>query len=183
MKRTKKRLLELLDQRDKQITEMSETIERLEREVNGAVWAEWLPREMPENERFPVPRLEIEIVENRHPKGWHLGIVCIYRLVYRHLTGTLRSIPLGRTTSSGTTSKNWTFALNSSNWPFRDSAHIHHDAAHLGLPGFLRYGDEYLPLDNEGYADQVAMGIERRVPEGEHLTPKHGQKLASPYGR
>jgi hypothetical protein len=167
MKRTKKRLLDLLDQRDRQIAEMSETIERLEREADGSVWSEWLPREVVDDKRLPVPRLEIEIVQDHYPDGAHAGIVYIYRLVYRHLTGILRSIPLGRTTSSGTMLDDWPPWLNGdAHWPFRDGAHIHHDATHLDLPGFLRCGDDYIQLDPAAFAHQSGLGKAHQRPLG-----------------
>ncbi len=164
-KRSERRLLELLDQRDQQIEEMTETIERLRREADGAVWSEWMPRELEDVETLPLPRLEIEIAEltaQYDDAEVCLGIVYIYRLVYRHLTGFVRSIPLGRTTSTGGRMPRVRARLGVLDWPFRDGAHIHHDAAHLGLPGFLRRGDEVLPLQPEDYTVQTDKGRQAR---------------------
>jgi hypothetical protein len=168
-KTTEDLLKEYLAQREEQIEEKDERILALEREVedlehklDGERWGWAVHRDVKDNApSLPIPRLEIV-----GQKLSDYKVVWDYHLVYMHLCDGILELPIGRTTSSGShrdfprLDKDGRLDL-----PFRDGAHIHHDAVHLGLPAYVRVGDQVQELDlseASNYCHQVSVGEEHR---------------------
>lgn len=82
---------------------------------------------------LPVPRLEMRCVP--YYEGTWSTQLWTYCLVYRHFLGHLVWIPLGETRRTGGMLREAPPALD--DLPFRDGAHIRHDAGLLSLPAFV----------------------------------------------
>jgi hypothetical protein len=92
---------------------------------------------------LPVPRLEMvwEQTDERRQE-WH----AYYRLVYKHLLDDIILVPLGQTRVGG----HMDTPVNSDGSiqiPFRDGAHIDHDAEQLSLRAFVRYEDHICEIE------------------------------------
>lgn len=116
------------------IEEQQERIDELQREIDEAAesasfnrWRDMLPVKVEEDDGFdlPVPRLEIRWVEY---DDWNR--TAFYRLVTRHFLGHLEGYALGATKCNGR-------RHDPLDLPFRDGAHICHDAQQLNLPAFV----------------------------------------------
>ena len=130
------RLAEQLDEKDAEIGRLREQIEALEQRVRtGAVWA--VPTRIEERpEPLLVPRLEI-VWEKEHPTGDWYSATATYRLVYRHLLGRLVAVALGRTRVDNSIGRPPIDPLlDRVELPFRDGAHLRHDAKILCLPAY-----------------------------------------------
>jgi hypothetical protein len=98
---------------------------------------------------LPEPRLEMQFVVLTEDEYDAHGAAWIYRMVYKHYTGEMKSLLLG---STYTTYKDpykpykgrWPNAKSSNRMttPFRDGVHIMYDAWRFRLPAFVIFGDE-----------------------------------------
>lgn len=143
--RTVERLNELLDQKDSELEEVREELEKFEAEKERRE-REWLAhRRVPAEDDapgLPVPRLQFRYVPSEG-FGWQSYEV-VYELVYRHFLGRKRigykddpdllAIPLGTTRVNGGGKP--VDADGKVHLPFRDGTHIVSDAEHLRLPMF-----------------------------------------------
>ena len=156
------RLRELLDAKDAEI-------ERLRDELNEANekadvnWKWFAPDEMKDDPSpgLPVPRLEILFTEVEHDsRGYTIYIR--YDLIRRHLCDQIVRTPLGGTHTTGSLDKR--LRDGRIDLPFRDGAHIMHDAAHLQLPAFAILGEhvENLSAAAVDYSSQTKRGKEHR---------------------
>lgn len=126
------RLAELLEQRERELEELHAQInEKGEAERN--IWT--MHAKLPEEQSLPVPRLEI-LVEDSDESMYDRKLT--YRLVYRHFLGYCVGVPFGMTRQGGGNADRPLLEL----MPFRDGAHIKHDARQFGLPMFMVRGDE-----------------------------------------
>lgn len=120
------RLRQMLDAKDAELDEAREQTQKLEWQLEGILGGWKRHRPVDDDPRLPLPRLEI-IYEQRD--GWR-EYVAIYRLVMQHLVDGIYAIPIGQTKVGGGGEP------TGPPLPFRDGAHIIHDAAHLRLPAF-----------------------------------------------
>ena len=134
MSAAEERLLELLDTKDTEIDQLTEQVEELKQLARGRYGAWTMHEKLPEDQPLPVPRLEMAW---EHEDEWH--VVVLYRLVYRHLLGHCVGVPFGHTRVSGSGVQPLRYGRL--DLPFRDGAHIRHDAESLNLPAFLIYED------------------------------------------
>jgi hypothetical protein len=135
------RLEVLLDEKDARIGELEKNVERLEAALAHSESGWCLHSEIKEEQVLPVPRLELVY----EPRGKQAGrewtrYVVTYRMVYRHLLGHCVAVPLGETTFSGGVSST-PMQDGRLRLPLRDGAHICHDMAALGMPGFAVCGE------------------------------------------
>lgn len=125
--------------------QLLEQVQQLEEALDG-VREGWRHRRADASLRddLPVPRLEIEWWRRDDDpyRRW-----AEYRLVARHLTGRLMAVPIGQTRCDGGDGSWPPTCRDQLDLPFRDGPHIHHDMAHLELPGYVLCGDrtELLP--------------------------------------
>lgn len=143
------RLQELLDRKDEELAEARERVRELERELDAEPGG-WCRHEaLPDDERLPVPRLELVYQQEN---GWAEFRV-VYRLVMRHFLGQLLGLPLGVTRCRGGIGE------RPADLPYRDGAHALHDAAHLGLPLYRVMPGELPELvpDKETYPRQKGL--------------------------
>jgi hypothetical protein len=132
-----------LEEKDAELQKASEENDRLERELKGSLDGWRHSVELPDDD-LPVPRLEVVYVLD---DGWS-DFRVIYRLVMKHLLGNLVAIPLSYTKISGGPNKE----PEADHLPFRDGAHMAHDAALFGIPAFkLLPGKLPKRLDLSGY--------------------------------
>lgn len=135
------RLSQTIDEQEERISELEEENRILRAFVP---WTEHTIAKEDAPLGLPLPRLEIVWKKlERDPRGYDWR--CTYQLVYRHLVDDVVSVPLGETKIT------WTREPVGSDGkielPFRDGAHIHHDAMELDLPAFVRYGDRAQKID------------------------------------
>ncbi len=162
--RSEDRLAALLEEREAEANALREEARTLEHALRGSGHGWSLPRDLAgDDPALPVPRLELGWTPDV-ALGWR-DYTVEYRLVVRHLTGGLKAIPLGLTRSSGGNGRApWEqsdgVALH---LPFRDGAHAHHDAAHLGLPLYAVTPDGAVRLDaGDDYPRQRERGRAHR---------------------
>jgi hypothetical protein len=123
------RLEVLLDEKDERINELETKLQKRE---YGERWTWMKQSERPEREGLPVPRLEI-----RWKKLDEWNWLAEYNLVYKHFLGHVITQPLSCTKTSGSAPKHSHVQKNGEiELPFRDGAHIMHDARELNLPAF-----------------------------------------------
>lgn len=129
------RLMELLEEKDQKIAELEGDVrEATEKEEERQRWAEtfWTRHvKLEDDGGLPVPRLEIRWERDdvaRSGYQWRAN----YNLVYRHFLGDIIAVPLGRTMVGC----EHPVRNGKIDTPFRDGAHIRHDAAQLGLPAY-----------------------------------------------
>lgn len=138
-KKSVERLEELLDKKDETIEKLSDKVDHLERELDYPNW-EWMRHSsVEEDSDLPVPRLEMRYVATgTEVNPWYNYEAC-YNMVHRHFQGHLMSIPLGQTRISGGNGAGPHHYEADDQWelPFRDGAHIRHDAVDLNLPAFV----------------------------------------------
>ena len=123
-------------------------IERLERDLNNAdaarekleteleymrehaTWG-WSRHNTIEaiDDPLPVPRLEIEVFNASG--DWYVS-EWVYSMVYEHLLGHHVRVPLGHTKQTGGHGRRDSVE----HLPFRDGAHIKHEAKAFGWPAF-----------------------------------------------
>jgi len=127
---TIERLEELLDSKDRELEEVRSKLEEIEEQRE---WRWTLHTDRKEDTHdLPVPRLEMRC--EPYYEGMWGSTVWTYCLVYRHFLGHLVWVQIGQTKRTGGYSETQP-ALD--DLPFRDGAHIKHDAATLGLPAFV----------------------------------------------
>lgn len=144
-KSTEERLQELLDAKDEEIDQLRQDLAkqrdegRRDKGLIESLEGGWcVPNHDGEDiPELPLPRLEYrwyQMYENQ--EDWSSYRV-VYQLVIKHLTERIVEIPLGVTTCrghSGDKTPPWKSEFRPAELPYRDGAHGHHDAAHLGLP-------------------------------------------------
>ena len=133
----------LLNEKDRQIDKLAERVEELENTLDGRTWGWTIHTTVSEDENMnlPVPRLEMRW---RELDDWGYNWEAQYRLVHRHFLDHLVAIPLGSTKRGGDSPP---MTNEKVDLPFRDGAHIKHDAKALDLPAFVIYGDEVHPIE------------------------------------
>lgn len=126
---TAERLEELLDDKDSEIRRLQAMLDEID-EQRAWRWTMHTERAQDTHD-LPVPRLEIRC--EPISEGYWGAQVWTYSLVYRHFIGHLVWVPLGATKRTGG-------AIHTppplDDLPFRDGAHITHDALQLDLPAF-----------------------------------------------
>lgn len=155
------RLEQLLDEKDKQLDELQLKLYRLEDTAQSAEAGWSLPREVPDDHpELPLPRLELAW-KQRTPGSWSSYRV-EYRLVRRHLCDHVVITPLGSTQVDGGGLDPFASGAERA-LPFRDGAHVIHDAAHLELPAYALTPTGPERIDNLlGYQYQRESGTKRR---------------------
>lgn len=158
--RTIEHLTIALDAQTYECDKLREANRRLEREVDGSAWGWMLLREIEDVAELPLPRLEIVPEQiSDYEMRWR------YRIVYKHLCDHVQVVPIGETSSRGSHLE-WPPIDHRGrlSLPRRDGAHIYHDAAHFGLPAFIRCGDRVEQLKGlaDGYDHQHNMGVKHR---------------------
>lgn len=130
------RLERLLDERDKEVERLENRLQEwTEKDEVDPNW--WRHKEIEKIDYLPVPRLQMELVENvegRYEYKW------VYGIVYRHFLGHHVLVPLGITFTSGN--------IPSNDLPFRDGAHLRADADHFNFPVFVLRGGTVKSLND-----------------------------------
>jgi hypothetical protein len=101
--------------------------------------------------QIDLPRLQIRC---EHEEGNYYQQVWYYELVYRHFTGSIEKVPFSHTECRGGNGlqpidKNGKLEL-----PFRDGAHIKHDAVHMNLPAYAICDDIVEKLDLQEFKEK-----------------------------
>lgn len=123
------RLEELLNAKDREIEELRDQLREIE---DQREWRWTMHTDAKEDAHdLPVPRLQIEC-EPIYEGSWSAQ-TWTYSMVYRHFLGHLVFVPLGATKRTG---GSMDAPPSLDDLPFRDGAHIRHDAEALGLPAF-----------------------------------------------
>lgn len=124
----------ILERLERELNDADADREKLQEELDSlkeyATWA-WARHKQIEKEAdpLPVPRLQIEGVNvsgDWYVTDW------IYSMVYEHLLGHYCIVPLGHTRSTGGGRR----PPDADYTPFRDGAHIRHEAKTFGWPAF-----------------------------------------------
>lgn len=140
-KTIEQRLAEQLNEKDREIRELTIKIEDLEQSLRGADSQWTLHVRLPKEQTLPLPRLELVWEPDGYVGQEWYERVAKYRLVYRAFWGDVLAIPLGETRVKGGYGTEPPIRAGKIEMPFRDGAHICHDMAALRLPGFLVCGD------------------------------------------
>lgn len=164
------RLAEQLNEKDAELREAREKVDELEREIESMEGGWSLPdRDAKDVPELPLPRLEYRWFRMYDWQTDWSEYHVVYQLVMRHLCNTITAIPIGHTTVRGYRADGrqpWKPYVGEGRVspPFRDGAHGHHDAAHLGLPLYAVPPDEPpVRLDgDETYARMMDGGREHR---------------------
>lgn len=117
--------------------ELHDLQQRVKEDRDNERWRWSRHVELPKKQKLPVPRLEIFLDEqesDEYNNQW------VYRMVYRHFLGHCVGVPLGSTKQGCCRSDADRDLLDMI--PFRDGAHIQHDAKTFGWPMFIVRGDE-----------------------------------------
>lgn len=131
------RLTELLNQKDQEINKLNQTIEGFELAQEREVW-DWARHEdFDDDSGLPVPRLEIRC---KNLDTWH-NWTWTYGIVYKHLLKHCVFVPLGYTKCGG--GGRIPVYEGEPTLPFRDGAHIRHDAKELRLAAYSLFEGEY----------------------------------------
>lgn len=170
-KSAEERLQELLDAKDEEIRRLEDRLAKEDtkiRSLEGNIlqleggWS--VPSNDEEDiEELPVPRLEFrwyQMYARQSENDWS-SYIAVYQLVHRHFMGNIIAHPLGVTRVNG-----GGFGEKLPPWkvfphrpdmppsrcdlPNRDGSHVHHDAAHFGLPAYAVTPEgEYIRLDGD----------------------------------
>ena len=129
------------------INDLEHDVAKLEHEIQSQKYHDdWQWRQIKElskedNGNLPVPRLELRW---RH-SGDGYNVICDYNLITKHLLGQIILTPLSSTRVGGPGGGEAT--CQRLDTPFRDGAHILHDAKQLGLPAYVVYKDRNKVLE------------------------------------
>lgn len=137
MSKAADRLAEDLERVEQELADLKEKIEN---DKNEELWRWARHVELPKEQTLPVPRMEM-FLDEENSDEWNR--VWIYRMVHRHFLGHCVGIPLGCTKQGGSFSK--VDILNM--LPFRDGAHMKHDARTFGWPAYMIVGKEVREID------------------------------------
>jgi hypothetical protein len=153
------RLETLLDERDEKIHALTEELAEAKEILDSKRWER---HRKGEDNGLPVPRLEFAWIPSPDA-GW-MDFTVEYRLVMKHLLDYDVIVPLGSTRTRGgnDTDPRTREGGVARCLPFRDGAHAHHDAAHLGLPLYAIGPDGPIRVDGDGYTSQRARGEQHR---------------------
>jgi hypothetical protein len=167
------RLEQLLNDADERNIKLEEELESMRYRLESERWE--LARDTTDD--TTLPRLEFAWTPSKHD-GWR-DYKVEYRLVRAHLLGHAVITPLGCTTSRGGMDiAPWVTSTCSGlpSLPFRDGAHAHHDAVHLGLPLYAITPTGAIRLDGEaaGYPSQRAEGASHRREPNDLCKPSGG---------
>ncbi|WP_148039091.1 hypothetical protein [Brevibacillus gelatini] len=91
-----------------------------------------------------LPRLQIECI---NVSGDYTEQLWKYELVYKHFTGDIVKVTIGQTERKTGRTKPPIGEDGEIDLPFRDGAHIKHDAIHLNLPAYAICDDIVEKLD------------------------------------
>jgi hypothetical protein len=141
------RLNEIIEERDSQIEELQEKIEKLEQQSDLQKLEYQMHEYFKETElqkQLPVPRLEMRffrLKNHRSDDNWY-NVCWKYGIVYKHYAethnDTMLFIPLSQTTSNGGDGTfNSHFQDGRLDTPFRDGVHIFADSKLFNLPAFI----------------------------------------------
>lgn len=131
----------LVEEKDSKIDELERKLEEVEWWANERSWSRHRDEEESD---LPVPRLQIKLTKESESKyRW------FYSLVYRHAMGSLSSVPMGETVSTGRHSffKFETVEDAHREIPYRDGVHIRRDAAQLKLPAYAVFQGKAIQLE------------------------------------
>ncbi len=131
------RLEGLLDKKDAEIANLCEKLQEAEFRVEQAKSGWTMHITLEGEQTLPVPRLEM-LYESENDNWFDFKVK--HRLVYRHFLGHCEAIPLGETKSGGSRGDPPIYN-DKIELPFRDGAHIAHNAAAMGFPAFAVLGD------------------------------------------
>lgn len=158
------RLEAMLDEKDAEIESLQRKLnDAEERAARNHRWTAHIDSKEDPNPDLPIPRLEIrwrDIPERERTDGY--AVLIRYDLVIRHLLGDIVRIPIGGTR----TDRRREIWQGKVDLPFRDGAHIMHDAAHLRLPAYAIDGEhvDCLTAGPCDYEHQRAVGAKHRTP-------------------
>jgi hypothetical protein len=125
------------------IEELERKVEDLDRYIDTDVLG-WTRHRPWSEDGLPVPRLEM-----RWSRSGPAEAVALLVLVYRHFLDQIEAVPLGQTRCSGGGYRDdrpadappmfheWPERGGGLELPFRDGAHLKHNAKHLGLRAFI----------------------------------------------
>lgn len=122
-----------IERLERELNDRDIKIEELQEQIDGmkahATWG-WARHTMIEADAdpLPVPRLQIEAFNTSG--DWYIA-EWVYSMVYVHLLGHHVVVPLGHTRQTGGRGPR-----DASDLPFRDGAHIRHEAKAFGWPAF-----------------------------------------------
>lgn len=134
------KLADLLEASENKLAELQQ---QLDEDSDRDRWGWTQHAELPKEQTLPVPRLEIFYMESESDD---YNRVWLYRMIYRHLLGHCVAVPMGQTKQGGGNHKVIISKLLDF-LPFRDGAHIKHDARAFGWPAFMVYGDHSKAID------------------------------------
>lgn len=129
----------ILVERDRSIQELRKTVDSLEALLEKSKVAWCLPRVGQDNPDLPIPRLEMEWVdETISPSPPWTCYTVEYRLVQRCLSDRVLFSPLGITrVRGGTQDCPWSLDNGKVDLPFGDGPSACFDSGHLNLPLYL----------------------------------------------
>lgn len=124
------RLEALLDEKDQELAELQEQIQKQE---DWMTWA-WARHTQIDDDPLPTPRLEMEAVND--DGSWY---VTTFRtsIVFKHFLGHSVRIPIDFTKRTGGRNQ----APSPSDWPWRQGAHFAHESQFFGWPAYVRIED------------------------------------------
>lgn len=139
-------LAQLLDAKDSEIEYLQDQIRELKEQVESMsrslIWTRH--EDFKDDSGLPCPRLEM-VWEHNVPGlpsdyDWRVR----YDLIYQHLLGTHVRVPFGQTLTSGLREgpigrPTEAFPEGALDTPFREGAHLMHDAKQLRLPAYVRW--------------------------------------------
>ena len=139
------RLNKLLAQSEYNVEELEGQVRDLEEKLKlDTSWAAHSERDS--DGGLPVPRLEIEWTELHDSPDEYTWLIR-YNLVYQHLCDHFVVVPLGSTKTSGSYKTLPLDELGHPKLPYRDGAHISHDAIELNLPAFVVHENAFVQID------------------------------------
>jgi hypothetical protein len=141
------RLNEIIEEKDTQIEELQEKIEKLELQSDLQKLEYQMHEYFKETDlqkKLPVPRLEMRFSRLKNHRGddnWY-NVCWKYGIVYKHYAethnDTMLFIPISQTTSNGGDGTfNSHFHDGRLDTPFRDGVHIYADSKLFDLPAFI----------------------------------------------
>jgi hypothetical protein len=145
-KKATERLEELLEVKDQRIEELESELQKYEDAKEEEKWRWCIHENLPEHQTLPVPRLEMVFEPEYGGDDWY-NTVIKYRLIYRHFLNHCVAVPLGHTKRGGGRKPTLDDVLM--DLPFRDGAHIRHDARSFGFPAFAICEEVVVPIPTE----------------------------------
>lgn len=118
------------------LDEMTEKAASLEHQLDGNA-AGWSRHRDWTEDGLPVPRLEL-----RWSRNGDRSATALYVMVYRHHTGEIVGVPMGRTRVDGGSAQRFVVAADGKiALPMRDGVHLWADARQMQLPAYVTTED------------------------------------------